>query len=116
MARRRRVWGAAVISVAGGAALYLTLAYQVLQAGGFTTTSVRSSCAEAATGRPSAGYRAAEDVDVDQAFLPLVATCRWSGGSSAELASFGWLSFVGPVLVLVGVVVLVGLQLSGRRR
>ena len=111
-----RLWGGAVTAVALGSAVYLAMAYRVLQAGGFTTTSIRSVCAEAATGRASALYRMAENVEVARTFFPLSATCRWSGGSWAELVGAGWWSWAGPTLVASGVVILIGLQLSSRRR
>ena len=112
----RRVWGAAVAATTVGAGIYLVLAYRVLQTGGLTVTSLRSTCAEAVTGRESATYRTAEDVEIERTYLPLSATCRWSGGSSAELIGVGWLTWVGPVLALAGIAVLVAVRLVDRRR
>lgn len=112
---RRRVQHTGVGLVALGVVVYAFMAYRVLQAGGFTTTSLRGACAEAATGRASATYRLSEDVVVDRTFLPLTATCRWSGGTGAELVRAAWWGWTGPALVVLGLLVVLVLRVTARR-
>lgn len=112
---RRRLGLAAGVAVVLGVLLHSVLAYGVLQAGGLTVTSVRSSCAEAATGEARASYRTAEDVEVVRRFLPPAASCRWSAGSTAELFAPSLLGWVGPVLVVAGGLGLLVLRLPVQR-
>ena len=106
---------AAAVAAGLGALVYGFMAYSVLQAGGFTTTSLLSACAEAATGRAYTGYRMGERLDVEHRFLPPSASCRWSGGTSVTLVDLGWWGWVGPALLVAGTLTLVVLRLSDRR-